>query len=834
MKVFWNKPALSACILGAALVAPLQLHAEQWRLHPTYDGDVERIIDTPEHIYILSYCQPYVSSGGAAWKDNLSKNMSLFRYSKNDGETEALTRQNMLTGNILQNIAYNPEKRYLLAVHENGGIDFVYDRKGLEHVAGFGMADSYSKTVNDISFEYASGDVFMATDFGYLCLNDNNHEISFTRDFGVKVNSVSALGDRLFLATDNGFFSGTRKTGGISGFEKIADLYNVRRIQNLGADRLLVWDASAPDAVVYLVECAPDGTVGVNPLIMTSEVVSVEPSENGAVVTGATGIWMVDQEGVTTYIRKTDEDYMSVSSSWNGRDFLMSRSRDGLVYVSYGDEGAVIKDGPFLPNSPNAYKCTSMAYHDRYGMLVRNHGIDNNFSSFSVSTPDLLSSYRNMGWNLRATVKDGYDAGLQFWNPNGLAVDPMDDRSVYGGSFVHGLLRLDLEDASNSLRIGRISQAANGWPNFIGAVPDASYDMFCRFSAPAFDNAGNMWTAWYDFDLAEAKKDALEFWYWTPEDRLATKDASSYRPMKRMKIDGVGASSVSVLLPLRHSSSATMLLYCGSSYNGDIVLLDHKGTLDSTGDDDMVKFGPLVDQDGAMVNFSYVTSLYEDMSSGLVWVGTDNGIFTFRPSEMIKGTDRVNRIKVSRNDGTNLADYLLNGATVNCIASDPSGNKWFGMTGGGIAVTNADGTEVRRAYTADNSMLPDNTVYAICHNPENNSMMISTGCGLAELFLSTASSGEGKSSVKVYPNPVRPDYFGYVTIEGLADNALVKVVDGGGRLVKEIGFASGGEAVWDVTNLNSKRVPGGVYYILCSGGPDSESFSAAGKVLVVN
>lgn len=113
-------------------------------------------------------------------------------------------------------------------------------------------------------------------------------------------------------------------------------------------------------------------------------------------------------------------------------------------------------------------------------------------------------------------------------------------------------------------------------------------------------------------------------------------------------------------------------------------------------------------------------------------------------------------------------------------------------------------------------------------------MMISTDKGLAELFLSTSAGGDSDNKAVVYPNPVRPDYFGYVTIEGLADNALVKIVDAGGNLIKEVGFATGGEARWDVTNLNSKRVPGGVYYVLASGAPDGEGFSTVGKVLVVN
>lgn len=49
-----------------------------------------------------------------------------------------------------------------------------------------------------------------------------------------------------------------------------------------------------------------------------------------------------------------------------------------------------------------------------------------------------------------------------------------------------------------------------------------------------------------------------------------------------------------------------------------------------------------------------------------------------------------------------------------------------------------------------------------------------------------------------------------------------------------MGFAAGGEARWDVTNLNSKRVPGGVYYVMASGSPDGDSFSAVAKILVVN
>ncbi|MDE5807868.1 MAG: T9SS type A sorting domain-containing protein, partial [Muribaculaceae bacterium] len=194
----------------------------------------------------------------------------------------------------------------------------------------------------------------------------------------------------------------------------------------------------------------------------------------------------------------------------------------------------------------------------------------------------------------------------------------------------------------------------------------------------------------------------------------------------------------------------------------------------------------------------------------------------------------VTRVKVARNDGTSLADYLLDGAMVNKIAVDGQGRKWFATNGGGITCTSSSGSEVVNVYTAENSLLPSDYVYGLCYNPANNSMMISTDSGLAELYLSGVAGGSDEGSAIAYPNPVRPDYFGYVNIEGLEDGSLVKITDSGGNLIKELGFAEGGSIKWDVTNLNNKRVRSGVYYVLASGSADSSGFAAATKILVVN
>ena len=77
-----------------------------------------------------------------------------------------------------------------------------------------------------------------------------------------------------------------------------------------------------------------------------------------------------------------------------------------------------------------------------------------------------------------------------------------------------------------------------------------------------------------------------------------------------------------------------------------------------------------------------------------------------------------------------------------------------------------------------------------------------------------------------------PDYYGWVTIDGMPDNSLVKVVDSEGNIVRELGRAEGGTVQWDVLNLYGKRARTGVYYILTDSQDTKESYMT--KILIMN
>lgn len=817
------------------LAAPV-LNAEQWRLHPTYDGSVDRMIDTPDYLYVLSYSQMYVKNGGAAWSDNISRYQSLFRFDKQGEEWETLSRQNMLSENVVQGAGYNRDRKYLAVVYDNGNIDLLYDDGDVRNIPGLKIADSsYTREVNGIVFNPSANEVYLSTQWGFIVVDDSSCEILRTVRLGENIDFAGRCGEKLFVVVDGRLMTGGLNAGKMEDFSPVEGLAGIDRIVDLSEGKLILTGNSGSDGEVWVLE--GNGAEIGGRRLFTTTVTGLESMKGGVNVSGSFGNWEIKPDVTWDYHAKDSDNYGLRSTSFDGKNYYIDFGREGICRKELKSDGTFsLAAGCSVPNAPNAFKSTAMVYHPGYGMLVRNHGINSVFTSQAVPTPDLLSGYKGLTWtSLSATYNVGTSEFLQF-NPNGVSVDPKNSNHIYSGSFLHGMLRLNLENPDNSLRLGREGDSWNGYGNgFVAVVPDmVSYNDICNFSAPGFDNNGTLWVAWYNHDASEAKRKCAELWYWTADDRLASKDAASYRPLKRMPLSKIDGSSVQTVIPLRSSSHRNILLFSQGGYNGQLGLIDHKGTLDNQSDDETAVSGKFYDQDGTSVPFNFITCFFEDLSTGMVWVGTDRGVFTLRPSEFLKNPERVSRVKVARGDGTNLADYLLDGVPVNCITNDPSGRKWFSTSGGGVVCTSSDGTEVLKTYTTDNSELPDNTVYALCYNPDNNSMMISTDSGLAEMFLSTSAAEGEKNDIVAYPNPVRPDYFGYVTIEGLADNALVKIVDSAGYLIKEIGLAAGGEARWDVTNMNSKRVPSGVYHVLASGGPNQDSFSKVAKILVVN
>lgn len=543
---------------------------------------------------------------------------------------------------------------------------------------------------------------------------------------------------------------------------------------------------------------------------------------------------------------RQEEDRKMAAASHNLAEIWYGVKRKGIRSKRYDSrEGEWTLTRDFIhPNAPSPFKATNMVWHPEYGLLVANHGYDWNFLNHSVRSPILLSGYDDGMWRNLSPVYTDPDGVPSLMNPNGLAVDPDNPDHVYFGSLLHGIERINLTDGSDILHLSRTSDPFRDQPGYVRIIPDQkgepspisgvdhSWKDQCMFSAPEFDAEGNMWLAHCDFDDQYPFK--IHIFCWEADDRRKSTDAAHYSGMKTLKYEGPTTSNFQFLKPLVTASNRNLLLWTQSGYYGDLMLIDTNGTPGDNSDDKTVRVTSFYDQDGLEFDVHYITTFFEDTATGNVWVGHSEGVFYFSPSDILSGNPVFTRIKVGRNDGTNLADYLLNQVKVNRITVDGKGRKWFATSGAGAICTTADGRLIEEELTTENSPLPNDIVYGLGYVPTTNSMVFSTDSGIAEYFLTGGGGGRNDLQVRAYPNPVRPDYFGYVTIDGLPDGCFIKIVDSRGNLVKELGQLSGGEIRWDVTDLSFRRVGSGVYFILSSTDENSGNLSNVGKILIVN
>lgn len=148
-----------------------------------------------------------------------------------------------------------------------------------------------------------------------------------------------------------------------------------------------------------------------------------------------------------------------------------------------------------------------------------------------------------------------------------------------------------------------------------------------------------------------------------------------------------------------------------SSQTSGLGAFDFGGTINSTSDDRSAFRHTVYNEDNAPCDIREVKTIAEDQN-GRIWFGCTTGVYMIDDPDAWFSDNRCYAVqpKVPRNDGTNYADYLLNGANVSAIVVDGGNRKWIGTVGAGIYLVNEDGTEVLGHCTADDSPLISNVI----------------------------------------------------------------------------------------------------------------------------
>ena len=770
-----------------AMVAQAQSDYGKWILHPMFAGEnITNCIDVGDEVYYLA-----------------SEN--LYRYNKDTQENEHLSRANYLSDSGVKNIYYNQDKHYIMVAYQNSNIDVIDVRNGdVSNMSDIKNADiAVSKTINDITF--ASGNrVVVATDFGFVIYNDSKLEVvsSFISDMAME--SAMILDEYLIASHEGNYYYALAKKH----IQQMSD-FKAERVGLVGPmvpiadNKFFVLDKNQLSLVTVTVN-------GENLAFSQSQVAAGQPIT----------VNKLRKEGYVASFVGGDSHYTTNASGGEverheGGGIYASIDGDGSWFLN--EEGLHHTDGDVVTLNvvPNAISIPVipfwMIYDVAHEKLVLTSTSDN------AVLEDILD--RDINYTLSNKTKFNTFDGT-FWED--ITPEDMPEPDAEG-SYCPGWFVFSPNEANTyffSTRKKGIYKVTNGQfvANYVGEA--CGFIKKTRMPALKFDSQGNLWIVQTTDEenpvrvLTPAKQTKTEL---TAEDFIYNKTAHisnlNHSSFKRAQF-AIG-------------SGDTKVFACGH-YQKPIVIWNNNSDL-SVKNSISFASGTLPDQDGKNMAWYEIRAITAD-NNGMVWMGTTSGMIAFDPSKAFEPGFHVTHIKVPRNDGTNLADYLLDGQTVNCIAVDGANRKWIGTNESGLFLVSADGQQVIKNFNASNSVLGTNQIYQVCCDPTGNAVFVTTPFGVAE-YVSDATPGqENFSNIYAYPNPVRPDYGGPINITGLMENSLVKIADPSGSVICSL-KSTGGMVSWDGCNYNGDLVPTGVYTIIASQADGSGAGTT--KVLIV-
>jgi hypothetical protein len=734
--------------------------------------------------------------------------MGLMLFNKLTKEISKYSRVNGLSDVDVTAIQSLTNDRFIVG-YGNGNID-ILSEKGIINIPDFKLKQIQgTKRINH--FFVHKDVVYCSTDYALLVVSPSKNEVSDTYFLGVNaeslvINETLVIDSDIFAATNRGLLK--------------ANLY----------DPLIVYDKAWKLVSTNAMPC-----MAVN--LHEGEVVSVVKEQAlFKLMRGSEGGWTtfltasnfksLDAFGgklvvslfskIVSYNANYVQDFVKEGYSFETglmvQDALYSSFEDAYFFADK-EYGIVKSDGgvdiSYTPNGPYSNNC--------FHLHATSQGVYS-------SAGGITSMYNNLGRHVEFSVFN--NTWTHFWSDKKgaerdwrdllrICSDKEDDSKVFMSSWGGGAFEICEVDS-----VIHHGKSPSGLQNI-----DWAGTSYIRVGGIASDSDGNIWMSNSEVDAGIVVKSDSS---WYRFDYATTNDLHSTGQILITRDDYVW-----IPIPM--------------SWLGDrqgIMVINTNGTLLDDKDDEY-KSGVPIGYGGDKRNKGVlrlwdenrneitrvVLSMAED-KNGYVWLGTDKGVLVYYRPWAIFSEDYpvASKIKVPRNDGSNLADYLLEKERISCIAVDGANRKWIGTENSGIYLVSEDGLKTYQTFNVENSPLPSNSITSMAISPVSGEVFIGTAKGIVS-YKAKATAGQSDfNRIYAYPNPVREDFNGDITITGLMENSTVKITTVSGKLVCQT-KSLGGNAYWNGRNINGEKVKTGVYLVYVSGEEGQQSNVT--KILIV-
>ena len=728
---------------------------DNWTLYPSYHN--------------ATYCQVagdkvYVLASGA-----------LYSCNKSDNEVRIYDKITALSDIDITHIRYSTFVDALIVVYGNANIDILYADESVYNISDFKNKSLPDKRINNIDIQ--GGTAYISTSFGVVVLDLENMEFENTYNTGLDTYCAYRYNGFLYSGTKSGFYRCdiTKNLLDKNNWEQISADHTVTSICELDGKLYCLVDAKGvctftPDNGQFKIVADSKGESFHTIYSTGSEIVA--PAKSKVCVIAAEGSVVTYKNSGSNYIAKKGDTY------WDCKGYK------GLVECAVKENTLVEASLPIVPNSPVRNYSEYMTFTSTGKLLVAGGNINYFDNVFYDGTLMEYHGDDNKWVNLpEDTIKSV--TGYRYVNICSIDEDPAEPGHYFAGSFGYGVYEF---------RDGKFVKHYNHENSKIESAVSGKYAYaYVRVPTVKFDKDGNLWCV--NTDVKDVVKVFKKDGTWVS---LNYKDIEYWATVVKPYIDSRGWLWLAAL-------QGDPGLFCAKTNN----------TPFDTSDDVTKKWlNKFTNQDGISYDIYQLYDIAEDRN-GEIWVGTNIGVFVIDNPGKFFNDGVFKQIKIPRNDGTGLADYFMSGVYIKDIEVDGANRKWIGTNSNGIYLVSADGQETIHHFTAENSPLPSDCIESIAINEMTGEVFIGTDKGIASYRSDATAPSENleKGSVYAYPNPVRADYSGNISIVGLTYGCNVKIVDAAGFLVNE-GESNGGMYSWNGRNARGEKVASGVYYVL--------------------
>lgn len=744
-----------------------------WRAYLAY-SDITEIVPAGELVYVLS-------------------SNDLFSYNTTDESVTEYNKVVNLSDTYITHIAYCKNLKTLVVAYRNSNIDLIDADGNVTNVSDlYRKSTTDDKTINEV--QVYGNNAYLSTAFGVVVLNIKKAEISSSYKFNESVRSVAVFNGKIYASTAKRLYMGDTK-------KNLLDKSQWTTYERSWFKAMIVFDGKLcffDGQDVYIItneDCSAFAKINTLPgtsIAVDDNYIIVYNNTNAELFTTITEKKYLTLNGNTSVLAFDKTNKCFWQDMPNGT-LSASMEQDGRLIATHT---GIRPDSPKYNNYGFMKFCNGQLYTCGAGFMDTN----------DLNRPGTIQVLKdNLEWQI---YEDNIDTitGYKFIDVNALDIDPTNpDRVISSGrtgmyEYLDGKFIKAYSNDNGSL-LQTAATVGNNNKNYV------------IVSGLTFDKKGDLWcfnSIAPSVNLLKLKKDGT--WVNMYDEGLMYNSSMSLENVVAFTFDSRG-----------------YLWFCNKHYRTPSLYCYIPATDDSEGE--LYSFKTFTNEDGTTPEITAVKCIAED-KDGNIWIGTNVGPFMLPPSEFFSSKPTFMQIKVPRNDGSGLADYLLNGVSTSAILVDGGNRKWFASEGNGVYLIDSDNITQKEHFLASNSPLLSDNIESLAMNPTTGELFIGTEYGLCSYMTDATSPSEDIDDDKIwaYPNPVVSDYNGLITVVGLTEKAQIKIVNPNGYVVAE-GTSNGGTFTWDARDKRGERVASGVYIVMVATADGKKG--AACKIAVI-